>query len=90
MRLSYVEGVVEYQRAGADWETAPMNLPIEESFRLRTGDGRAEVELESGMVVRLAQNTLIEFTQLALVDGGRVTQINLALRHGDVFHFAFE
>ena len=90
VRLSYVEGVVEYQRAGADWETAPMNLPIEESFRLRTGDGRAEVELESGMVVRLAQNTLVEFTQLALVDGGRVTQINLALRHGHVFHFAFE
>lgn len=77
VRLSYVEGVVEYQRAGADWETAPMNLPIEESFRLRTGDGRAEVELESGMVMRLAQNTLVEFTQLALVDGGRVTQINL-------------
>jgi hypothetical protein len=77
VRLSYVEGVVEFQRPGSGWQTAPLNLPIEENFRLRTADGRAEVELESGMVIRLAQNTIVEFTQLALLNGGRATQVNL-------------
>ena len=77
VRLSDVEGVVEFQRPGAGWQTAPLNLPMEENFRLRTADGRAEVELESGMVIRLAQNTMVEFAQLALLNGSRATQVNL-------------
>ncbi len=77
VRLSFVIGDVQYQQGDEDWQTAPVNLPLQEGFRLATTDGRAEVEFESGLVVRLAENSGIEFTKLALENGGRITQLTL-------------
>ncbi|HLW98697.1 MAG TPA: FecR family protein [Candidatus Acidoferrales bacterium] len=77
VRLSFVVGDVQYQTQDQDWQTATVNLPLQEGFRLATTNGRSEVEFESGLIVRLAENSGIEFTKLALENGGRVTQLNL-------------
>lgn len=77
VRLSDVEGDAQFQRPGEDWVLAEYNLPLEQGFKLQTQDGRVEVQFESGAVLRLAQNTTLEFTQLAYVNGNRVTQITL-------------
>ena len=76
-RLSDVEGDAQFQRPGEDWVLAEFNLPLEEGFKLRTQDGRVEVQFESGGVMRLAQNTTVEFTELAIQNGSRVTRISV-------------
>ena len=78
VRLSFVEGDVAYQLdPGSTWQRAMMNLPIQQNFSLRTDAGYAEVEFESGLVIRLAQKTQIEFPELSLIDGRKVTSIKL-------------
>ena len=78
VRLSFVEGDVQYQRPGADWEDAKLNLPIQQGFRLQTTNGYAEVEFEQGLAVRLANNSTLEFADLSLVDSRRITKLNLS------------
>ena len=78
VRLSFVESGAQLQRPGSDWEQAKLNLPIQQGFRLQTGNGYAEVEFEKGLAVRLAHNSSLEFTELSLLDGRRVTKINLS------------
>ena len=78
VRLSFIEGNVQYQRPGQDWQDARLNLPIEQGYALRTDDGYAEVEFESGLEMRLAQNSSVEFTELSLVNGGHVTRLRVA------------
>ena len=75
VRLSFVEGTVEYQRPGQDWQDAGMNLPIQQGFALRTANGYAEVEFEDSLTLRLGTNATVEFTGLALQNGGRVTRL---------------
>ncbi len=75
VRLSFIEGNVQYQRPGQDWQDAKLNLPIEQGYALRTDNGYAEVEFESGLEMRLATNSSVEFTELSLVDGGHVTRL---------------
>jgi hypothetical protein len=77
VRLSFVEGNVQYQRPGQDWQDADLNLPIQEGFALRTADGYAEVEFEGSLTLRLATNATVEFTELALQNGGRVTKLTV-------------
>jgi hypothetical protein len=77
VRLSFVEGDVAYQRPGSPWQRASMNLPVQQDFSLRTDAGYAEVEFDGGLMVRLAQNTQIEFPDLSLVGGSKVTSIKL-------------
>jgi FecR protein len=78
VRLSLVEGDVQYQRPGADWEDAKLNLPIQQGFRLQTANGYAEVEFEQGLTIRLANNSSLEFADLSLLDSHRITKINLS------------
>ena len=77
VRLSFIEGNVQYQRPGEDWQDAKLNLPIEQGYALRTDNGYAEVEFESGLEMRLAQNSSVEFTELSLVNGGHVTRLRV-------------
>jgi hypothetical protein len=96
VRLSFVEGDVAFQRSGAEpgseWQRAGVNLPIQQGFSVRTDAGYAEVEFETGLAVHLAGNTQLEFTELNMVDGHRVTALKLdrgtiittaSLQHGD-------
>ncbi len=72
VRLSFVEGTVSVQRPDVpDWAAASANTPIQEGFKLSTADESfAEVEFENASTVRLGQNSILEFTQLALDSGG--------------------
>ena len=89
VRLSLIQGDVRYARSfhddplaegNATWEQAALNLPLREGYVLATGSGRAEVEFESGAMAFLSGNTVLEFYDLSLHDGGRITR--LVLRQG--------
>jgi len=77
VRLSFTQGDVQYQRPGEDWQTASINTPIQQGFRLATTDGRAEVQFESGLILRMAENSILEFTQLDSINNGRITKLSL-------------
>jgi len=78
VRLSLVEGDVQVARPDQQgWEQAVVNLPIQQGFSIATGGGRAEIEFESGATARLAENSVLQFTELALSDGARVTKLTL-------------
>jgi FecR protein len=94
VRLSLIQGEVRYAREFHDnsltdpnvaWEAAQLNLPIRQGNALSTGNGRAEVEFENGAMAFLGANTILEFYDLSLNDGARITR--LVLRQGSAsFH----
>jgi hypothetical protein len=93
VRLSFVEGTVTVQRPDvSELAKAPANTPIQEGFKLSTGENSyAEVEFENAFsTARLGQLSTIEFTQLALAPSG--AKINrLAFGEGyATFHFVRE
>jgi hypothetical protein len=76
VRLSYVQGDVQVAPgAESAWQKAIVNTPIREGVKLATGEGRAEVEFESGAMAWISDNTVLEFPQLALDDGARLSQL---------------
>jgi hypothetical protein len=89
IRLSLIQGDVRFARdvkgdplaAGkAEWEAAELNLPIRQGYVLATDNGRAEVEFENGAMAFLAENTVLEFYDLSLENGAKITR--LVLRQG--------
>jgi hypothetical protein len=87
VRLSLVQGDVRFARSvegdaladqNAAWESAVVNLPLREGYVLATGNGRAGVEFENGAAAYLAEDTVLQFTELALADGGHITRMKLA------------
>ena len=87
VRLSFVSGDVQLNRGGrSQWEQAIANMPIEQGFTIGTNNGRAEVEFEDGATVWIAENTLVQFTELGLSDGGRIS--HLTVGQGTVTAFA--
>ena len=91
VRISYLDGDVRIARAekndgggkGATWETAVMNLPLQEGDNLVTGkDGRAEIEFEDDSTVYLAENSALSFEDLHSTSG--VPHSELALVNGAV------
>jgi FecR protein len=95
IRLSLVQGDVRFTSqfhkdslddSKAVWEIAPLNLPIREGYAIATdSDGRAEVEFENGAMAFLSANTLIEFYDLSLDDGARITR--LIVRQGSAIFY---
>lgn len=77
VRLSLAEGEVQVARATQSWEAAIVNLPIQQGYSVATGRGRAEIEFESGATARLADNSLLHFSELALSSGARLTKLTL-------------
>jgi Family of unknown function (DUF6600)/FecR protein len=89
VRLSFVEGPVQIQRsASEEWADAVVNTPIQEGFRVATSDGGfAEIEFENSSTVRIGQDSLLEFTQLALAEnGGKINRVTLQKGYA-TFHF---
>jgi len=81
VRLSLVEGDVQVYRPEEDgWRAGLINLPLQQGYVVSTAFGRAEIEFESGAIARIAENSVLQFTELALSGGGRITQ--LTLTHG--------
>ena len=66
VRLSYVSGDVQIVRTDKSnkWEPAVMNMPVEQGFAVGTNNGRAEIELEHGSTIWLAENSVLQFTEL--------------------------
>ena len=80
VRLSYVDGKVEMDRAnGQGLERAMLNAPIVEGTRIVTGrDGLAEIEFEGNATIRLGEATEVRFRQLLMNDeGDRVNEVEL-------------
>ncbi|HEU5411818.1 MAG TPA: DUF6600 domain-containing protein [Candidatus Acidoferrales bacterium] len=98
VRLSVVTGDVQVSRpAHPAWEAASVNMPVMQGMAIGTNDGFAEVQFEDGTTAWIAPNTLVQFTELALADGGRITKLTLGqgtmsvlteLRKGDAFSLA--
>ncbi|MGA8223668.1 MAG: FecR family protein [Candidatus Acidiferrales bacterium] len=79
VRLSFVSGDVQIIRSDeAKWEPALMNMPIQQGMAVGTNDGRAEIEFENGGAIWLGANSVLQFTELALSNGGRITKLNLS------------
>jgi hypothetical protein len=79
VRLSLVSGDVQIMRSDeAKWEPALMNMPIQQGMAVGTNDGRAEIEFENGGAVWLGEDSLVQFTELALSNGGRITKVYLS------------
>jgi len=65
VRLSQIKGVVQIDRhIGRGFENAIANLPVVEQSQIQTGVGVAEVEFEDNSSLRIAPNSLVEFTRL--------------------------
>jgi uncharacterized protein DUF6600 len=79
VRLSLVNGDVQVMRAeGSKWEPALLNMPIQQGFVLGTNIGHAEVEFENGGAMWVADDSILQFTELALADGGLITRITIS------------
>ncbi|MBZ5699954.1 MAG: FecR domain-containing protein [Acidobacteriia bacterium] len=86
VRLSRTEGQVLVSHSGSDmWEEALVNLPLQEGDTLATQSGFAEIEFESGATAYLAENSVLQFTQLAFSEGGRLTQLMLTQGAGTFY-----
>jgi len=71
VRLSDVKGTLALDRkTGLGFEQTMQNMPIVEGQRLRTDDGYAEVEFEDNTTMRLAPNSQVDFSLLALRSSG--------------------
>jgi hypothetical protein len=84
VRISYVEGDVRIARgednekpAGAVWEKAAANIPLEAGFSLVTGAGRAEIEFEDDSTLYLGENSVLTFNDLHTTRGAPYTDIGL-------------
>ena len=86
VRLSRAEGQVLVSHSGSDmWEEAPVNLPLQEGDTLATQGGLAEIEFENGATAYLAENSVLQITQLVFSNGGRVTQLTLTQGAGTFY-----
>jgi Family of unknown function (DUF6600)/FecR protein len=86
VRLSLVAGDVQVMRPGhKNWEPAAMNMPIQQGFAIGTNEGNAEVQFEDGTTLWIADNSLVQFTELALSNGGRIDRILLAQGTASVY-----
>jgi FecR protein len=71
VRLSDVKGKLALDRkTGLGFEQTMQNMPIVQGERLRTADGFAEVEFEDNSTLRLAPNSQVDFSLLALRSSG--------------------
>jgi FecR protein len=86
VRLSRVEGQVLVSHAGSNvWEDATLNLPLQEVDTLATQDGLAGIEFENGATAYLAENSLLQITQLGFSGGGRATDLTLTQGTGNFY-----
>jgi hypothetical protein len=86
VRLSYVEGDVQIARPDQQgWQKAFANMPLEQDFAVGTTNGRAQIEFENGATAYLGENSVLQFTELALSNGGRITKLTLTQGTGTFY-----
>ena len=77
-RISFMEGGVSFSRGDdpEDWQPADLNIPMTLGDRVWTGDdGRVELQVHGGSVVRLASRTDLQALNLT----GSMKQFSLSL-----------
>lgn len=95
VRISVVSGDVQVSRPGhSSWEPAAQNMPVMQGMTIGTNNGYAEVQFEDGSTAWISEDTLVQFTELALADGSRISKLTLGegtlslmteLHRGDTF-----
>jgi FecR protein len=71
VRLSDTKGTLALDRkTGLGFEQTMQNMPIVEGEKLKTEDGYAEVEFEDNSTLRLAPDSQVDFSLLALRSSG--------------------
>jgi hypothetical protein len=80
VRLSDVKGNLALDRkTGLGFEQTMQNMPIVEGEKLKTEDGYAEVEFEDSSTLRLAPDSQVDFSLLALrSSGAKASTMNVA------------
>ncbi|MBI3595276.1 MAG: FecR domain-containing protein [Nitrospirae bacterium] len=65
-RISYISGELLFQRGDDDnWISTSVNMPLRPHDKIGTSDGaRAEIEIDNGSIIRIAENTQIAFLNL--------------------------
>ncbi len=82
-RLAYVEGDVRVSKGdgngvvGKSWMQAQQGVPIEQGFNVATQVGKAEIELEDGSTVYLADHSTLVFEELLDFNGAPQTLVEL-------------
>jgi len=84
VRISFVWGDVRLSRGDGkhpdlnqSWEEAQSGQLLEQGFAVATGSGRAEIELENGSTVFLAENSLLLLRKLSFPGERVVTDMTL-------------
>jgi hypothetical protein len=80
VRLSFVEGDVTVERPDMQvWAEAPVNTPLEEGFKVSTGDNSfAELQFENGDTLRQGQTAILTLTRLVqTASGSRKNRVEL-------------
>ena len=92
-RLSFVQGDVrlstgvrDQPELGKNWVQAKLDTSIEQGFSLATGDGRAELEFETGSWAYLDRNSVLFIETLQIPSSGDA-QIELVLATGTASFF---
>jgi hypothetical protein len=86
VRLSRADGQVLISDPASDaWSEAPANLPLQQGDTLATQNGLAEIEFENGAMGYLAENSVLEFTELDFAAGGRATRLSLTQGTGTFY-----
>jgi hypothetical protein len=85
VRLSYIEGDVELDKAdGHGYTAAYLNMPVTYLSQVWARNGQAELEFEDGSSVRLTPDTIVAIQDLGLdSDGHRST--TLVVQHGAAY-----
>jgi hypothetical protein len=60
-----------------EWQQAEPGITIAQGYSVATGNGRAEIELESGGRVFLAENSLLLFKKFTLQENRSITRVAL-------------
>src|SRR5271165_4899134 len=85
-RISLIKGDVSTQRGDSgDWAAAALNQPMVNSDKVSTGvNSRAEVQLDSGNILRLSDNSLANIAGLSR------NQIQIQVQRGLIDYTVFK
>jgi hypothetical protein len=91
VHLSYIDGDAQVNTGGqsSEFTHAVLNMPVTEGMWLYTPNhGRAEVRFENGSTIRVANESEIQFSKLALADSGGKLE-TITVDHG-IAYFNFD
>ena len=83
-RVTLAEGRVEVEHQTGERYGAERNQPLGQGFWMETWEGRAELELDDGTLVRLGAQTLVHLSDLTKLSTGQRIAL-LSLERGTLY-----